>query len=363
MALAVTLLLLWIEFVLTMRGRLCLHAFRRSLFREEGGKQALSSVGADGLAHVLCTTELQTGDQCYLSPHFVYGYQLGCGVPNGLDVAAAVQASAALPGAFPPQRRPTAPLGFSFPSLTSPPPDERPAPFPSSLVLVDGGVYDNMADQWACGYDRRAQVWEAIAEVAPRPERLIVVNASGGMRYRPLSKTWLPGGSELQALNGDKDVMYDQTTAQRRLGLVARFDQATLDARDGKQGLQGALVHIAQNPYGVPRHFATEGTFQERALRAAEARNRLDQLGVSEETWRSIARGNADVATTLAPLGVEVATRLIWHAYILAAVNLHVILGFDLPDALPTQQTVRRWIAEVSGSDPLPSPLASTPRG
>jgi hypothetical protein len=214
-------------------------------------------------------------------------------------------------------------------------------------VLVDGGVYDNMADQWACGYDRRAQVWETIAEVAPPPERLIVVNASGGIRYRPLGKFWLPGGGELQALIGDKDVMYDQTTAQRRLSLVARFDQAALDARDGKKGLQGALVHIAQNPYGVPRHFATEEQpFQERVPRAAEAKKRLDHLGASEEKWRVIARDNAGVVTTLGPLGIEVATRLIWHAYILAAVNLHVILGFDFPDALPMEQTVRRWVAE-----------------
>lgn len=334
LGLAVVLLAVWAEAVLGLRGRLCLHALRRTLFPEAGGHQPLSDLARPGLAQVICATELQTGDQFYLAPTFVYGYLLGRGSPSGVDLAAAVQASAALPGAFPAQRRPTKPLGFRYPSATQPPVEERPEPFPSSLVLVDGGVYDNMGDEWGHGYQRRSEVWPGIGAVCERPERLVVVNASGAKTFRALRKPWLPAGGEIQVLNADKDVLYDQTTATRRRGLVARFEEAELKG----QGLRGALVHITQNPYRVPTLYQdAEGPLAPRAPRAAAALASLDRLGLSRADWNRVARDNAAVPTTLAPLGDAVATRLIWHAYVLAAVNLHVILGFPLPPVLPTQ--------------------------
>ena len=52
--------------------------------------------------HVFCSTELQAGDHCYMTPRLVYSYQAGRSAPGRLDLATAVQCSACLPGAFPP---------------------------------------------------------------------------------------------------------------------------------------------------------------------------------------------------------------------------------------------------------------------
>ena len=53
--------------------------------------------------HVFLTTDLEAGDQFYLSPSFLYGFREGIADPGvaGTALAEAVQASAALPGAFP----------------------------------------------------------------------------------------------------------------------------------------------------------------------------------------------------------------------------------------------------------------------
>lgn len=341
LASSIVLLLVWIEVVLRLRGPLCLHTFRTSLFPEQRGKALLSGVGNTGLVHILCATELQTGDQIYFSPGFVYSYQLGAGTPGAFDLASAVQASASLPGAFPPQRQPTSMYGFNYELPDKPPADHRALPPPPDLVLVDGGVYDNMGDEWAGGYDGRVEIWPGLAAHCDRPDRLIVVNASGGLRYRRLGKPWIPGMAEIQAASGDKDVLYDQTTAQRRRALIDRFRLA----EKTNKGLKGALVHISQSPYHLP-------TVSPTSEQTKRARERLDALSVPEEEWRQIARQSESVKTTLAALTDETAARLIWHGYVLAAVNLHVILDLPMPDRLPSLDCVRGWVAGNGWREP-----------
>jgi hypothetical protein len=194
-----------------------------------------------------------------------------------------------------------------------------------------------MGDEWGQGYARRAEIWPGLGDHCAPPERLIVVQASGGKRFSPLAKPWLPGMSELQAVNADKDVLYDQTTAQRRRSLVAQFQLAE---KTGK-GLTGALVYISQSPYRVPDQLLGTPAGE----RAQKAIARLDALGVSRDEWKRLARTSEGVKTTLAALGDDESALLIWHAYVLAAVNLHVLLGFPIPDALPTRDVVQRWLA------------------
>src|SRR5690606_37406316 len=88
------------------------------------------------VAHVIGATELQTSEQVFFSSRFVYSWRTGVGQTGGLTVAAAAQASAALPGAFTPVSLPLAP--HRFPKQ----------PGYSSFLLYDGGVYDNMGDEW-----------------------------------------------------------------------------------------------------------------------------------------------------------------------------------------------------------------------
>jgi hypothetical protein len=51
--------------------------------------------------------------------------------------------------------------------------------------------------------------------------------------------------------------------------------------------------------------------------------------------------------SVLRKLGPDATARLLWHGYVLAACNLHVILDdFPLPDRLPTVDTFRRLIGD-----------------
>ena len=44
-------------------------------------------------------------------------------------------------------------------------------------------------------------------------------------------------------------------------------------------------------------------------------------------SWCEIARENSEVATTLSKLGTEVSARLMYHGYVTAMCNLHVVFG------------------------------------
>jgi hypothetical protein len=318
-------LALWIGLVLSRRGAVCRHTFTQTLF---ASKPKLTEIDHD-VDHVFCATELQTGDSCYFSRDFVYGYQLGSGMPGNVSVVQAVNASAALPGAFPPLYLRAPQFGFSFALDDKPPPEDRATPVPTKLVLADGGVYDNMGDQWAGGFARRKEAWPAIVEKAHAPDRLIVVNASGGLRYKRW-KAW-PVAAEAVALKADQSVLYDQTTATRRRALVAAFDAAEL----GRRGLRGALVHIPQSPFDVADAFADlpdESPFLRRRGRAQTVLKWLDDTPANRQTWAGMARANRDVKTTLAALGPDVSGRLLYHAYVLTAANLHVIFDMPLPE-------------------------------
>jgi hypothetical protein len=171
-------------------------------------------------------------------------------------------------------------------------------------------------------------------------EEVVVVNSSAGLDWSALRGLRLPALGELLTLLQDKSVLYDNGNSLRRQALVARFELAE---RDGK-GLRGALVHIPQSPFRVPRRFAGEtgadGAPTARALRAKAAIAALQEgrgPGIEAE-WAAIAKANAAVATTLVKFDVEIASRLLHHAYVLAMVNLHVLLGYPLLDLPPAAE-------------------------
>jgi hypothetical protein len=134
----------------------------------------------------------------------------------------------------------------------------------------------------------------------------------------------------------DKSVLYDNGNSVRRRELVARFDFA----EKHPPGLRGALVHIEQSPFRVPRAFEDEDElWPQRAQRATEARATLESGGeFREQDWKKIAKANAAVPTTLVAFSEEDTARLLHHAYVLAMVNLHVVLGYPLLDVPPRQR-------------------------
>jgi hypothetical protein len=259
--------------------------------------------------HVLCTTELQTGTSVYFSNRLVYGYGFsGSTAPVDLPLATAVQASACVPGAFRPRAIPLSSVGLQG--------DGR-------IVLVDGGVYDNMADEWEYGYDGRSKTWPTLLEAQAHPAAiLLIANASGGWNdIKPIKGSGLR--LELAGVLRSKDVQYDVSTAHRRRALAAMFRD------DDAKTPDGVFAQVSASPYTLPEQFATRPgwTADDRNRRADEARQFLDDQGYTAAEWKTWVRTTSGVPTTLAPLGREISAALLEHGYVLTLVNMYVMHG------------------------------------
>lgn len=289
-------------------------ALARSLFAE----RTLASLADRPVHHVWCATALQTGNNLYITNRLLWGYPNVAANTGSLSLATAVQCSACLPGAF---------LARSVE-----------LPNGATAVLSDGGVYDNMADQWEWGFKNRQEAAERLGHGAllagAQPDgatHLVVVNASRGMTG--VNDAAISPGviGELRSALGAKDVLYDVSTATRRRLLIDTFDAA-----DGGEGLGGMLVHIGTSPYQVIDRFVDD---DDRGARAREARELLDALtdarlgkaGTDEdrrEHWREVAAANSAVRTTLAPLESlrpGNSASLLWHAWVLTRVSAFVL--------------------------------------
>jgi predicted acylesterase/phospholipase RssA len=300
-----------------LRGEVCGRAFAHTLYTKPGSRRPtrLDEISTS-LDHVFCATDLHAGEHVYFSGGFVCAYRFGFGQTGGLPLHTAVQASAAFPGALPARWLRTSRHRFQQPQDPS-------AARARFLVLADGGVYDNMGDQWAQGLATRKRRWGATAAGLREADELIVVNASAGLHFKSVALLAVPLIGEVMTLVRDKDVLYDNGTSVRREALVARFRLAELQ----RKGLRGTLVHIAQSPYVVPAAFQNDASDSGRAARSQAA---LAALGDHEEEWTSIADANSRVGTVLSALGAEASARLVRHAYVLAMVNLHVLLDYPL---------------------------------
>jgi hypothetical protein len=300
------------------RGIVCGRALATTLFSPDGSPTSLASTGRRPVDHVLCATDLHAGEHVYFSGRFVCAYRFGFGVPGDLPLHVAVQASAGLPGAFPPRWLPTGRHQFREAH-------DQAGGRARRMTLVDGGVYDNMGDQWPQRVAVRNRRWAALAPDLREPDQVVVVNASGGLGWRSMARLRLPLLGELFALLRDKDVLYDNGTTVRRQAMVVAFDDA---AREGRSG-GGALVHITSSPFNVVDGFLDSTTWPDRAARARAV---LDALGgdPARDAWAAAARESARVPTTLRALGEERTVGLLRHGYVLAMANLHVLLGYPL---------------------------------
>ncbi|MEO7262483.1 MAG: patatin-like phospholipase family protein [Jatrophihabitantaceae bacterium] len=307
--------------------------FRRLLFRTPAGHAIrLKDMNAT-VTHVLCATEVQSKVHAYFSRAFAYSYEYGTSTGAGdLQLSTAVQASACFPGGFPARTLSAKQLGF--------PEKDR-----KSLWLVDGGVYDNMGDQWAQGFAERVAHNAELARVAgQQPDNLLVVNASArsGWAAAPaLMRVPLLG--ELITLLKEKSILYQVGTTNRRSSLLRQFDTVRLartlppgpqrDQLLGTAGLSGTLTHINSTPRWTSTAHPSSPTQQAACDEvAAKLASFADQSWIDEARTLSLK-----VPTTLAKVGRESATALLWHGYVLTMANLHVFSGAPLND-LPSRQ-------------------------
>ena len=248
-------------------------------------------------------------------------YRFGWGSPGDLPLHVAVQCSAALPGAMPPRWLKTARHRFVE--------GRTEAKGATRMALVDGGVYDNMADQWGLGIDDRKDRWPELAKDLRGVDELIIVNASAGLEWGPVWKMRLPLVGEILALLKDKTVLYDNGNTVRREWALDRFRA---------HRPPGVIVNIPRSPLDVPDAFA-KGTDEA----ATRARAVLEVLEPERSDWDATAERSARASTSLSPMGEAVTIDLLRHGYVLAMVNLHVILGYPWLE-VPTRESFEAMV-------------------
>jgi len=293
--------------LLQQRGIVAGRAFASKLYSPSGTPTRLDDIEHD-IDHVICATHLNAGEHFYFSGRFVYSYRFGWGRPGKLPLHAAVQASAAFPGGFPPRWMRTG--RFHLEGGRG-----RPGPVPRLVTLADGGVYDNMADEWPSRVAQRAR--EKPDLNLRVPDQLIVVNSSAGLRWSPVRRLRVPFLGEFLSLLRDIDVMYDNSASLRMQRLVQQFQSA--------QNHTGALVNIEQSPFKLPKAYAHGSSPEAHRARAA-----IEKLGDKENEWNRIAADNAAIKTTLSKLGTNVSAQLMRQGYVVAMANLHTVLGYPL---------------------------------
>jgi len=316
LALFVAALMAWDFVLLRRRGIICGWSYAATLFRRAGSAAKLADIRRDSIDHVVCATHLHAGEHMYFSGGFVYAYRFGWGTPGDLPLHVPVQASTAVPGAFPPRWVRSARLGL------------RGTAVPRLIALADGGVYDNMADQWFSGFEHRHGVPVEIKV----PGVFIIANASASMGMEPVSSFELPLIGELAALKRSSSIMYDNSASIRKSDLVRLFDTAATGSDCARFGIRGALLDIRSDPFAAAGYFSQqEAAWPDRAARARAALTRRPVDWTSDGEWA------AAMPTDLSKWGVQHSARLLRHAYALAAMNLHVLLGFPLVELPPLQ--------------------------
>jgi hypothetical protein len=306
---------------------------RRLLFTAPDGKAIRLKDMRSAVTHVLCATEVQSKVHAYFSRAFAYSYEYGTSTGAGeLQLSTAVQASACFPGGFPPRSLSAEKLGFT-------------AVDRKSLWLVDGGVYDNMGEQWAQRFASRVTGNAELAAVAgPAPDNLLVVNASAreGWSSAPVLMG-VPLLGELLTLLREKSILYQVGTTNRRAGLIRQFDTVRLaqalpagpqrDALLRSAGLNGALTHIATNP-----RWPSTARMSSPSEQAACDEVAAKLASFADQSWIDEAgQLSGKVPTTLAKVGADNAAALLWLGYVLTMANLHIFFGAPLYE-LPSKQ-------------------------
>jgi hypothetical protein len=314
--------LVLVAVLLQFRGIVVGWAIGRSLLRTAGGRTRLTDLSSD-IDHVLCACDLHGRHHVYFGRDFVYSYGLGLGARPRLALSAAMQASANLPGAFAPRPMLAAPFRFTEGRYHSP-----------VLALTDGGVYDNMADEWLLSFpERTASFRERVERIADpelrgqlktaaerleehSPNFFVIANASGPLGFRFAWTTFVPLFGELAGLLRVKSILYDNGHTTRRRMIVDEF----ID-RD----LAGILVHISTDPWDVVRDGLNTRDPGVRARAEAVAAVLWATAGLDPKTTET----PAGAGTVLYPIRRGLIANLLQRSYAIACVQAHI--WHDLP--------------------------------
>jgi predicted acylesterase/phospholipase RssA len=278
-------------------------------------KMVLADLFDSQVRHVLCATELTSGEPVYMDRHMIHSPTYGTGEPV-LRTAEAIYASAAFPIVFPPLRvRPSA-LRMSGGEV-----ENR----PDNLVLSDGGVFNNLGTDSMTAWDdlRRSPFVSSIAAPLPDvPDQFIVVNASSPPQLTSLSN--VPGWRSLVATRRTMTVLYENTLRPRI--------QALLEAGSEGQTSPTIVIDIADSPVELATRMQA-GAHADRAAAVLQSLRRAR----GDAAWHAFATRASSTKTVLTPIGDTAAVRLLMLGYLDAAVACHIQFGTPGVEGVPDE--------------------------
>ena len=334
--------------------------FGSSLRRAKLGKETTT------VEHVFCATDLATNEPFYFSTWnsgHAFTPTRGWSRASHLSLGAVVRASAAFPGAIPPRRFRLVGTKlfrshFDF--------DRRRRP--TTAFLSDGGVWNNLATDWMdsrfWGQRLRTVRFEGTERMpsnGPSPGQLVVVNSS---YPQPATRGWLwsiPLVAEFTvplrvALILFQNTIYpriDALRARTRSGWFLDTSKPNVDERlhrrEERTDVRVAVVSIHESLHrsdmkrrhhvdtsGAPWVPSVDAYLWER-IRAATGFLETPEFA---DAWsietREIPSRSQQVPTTFGRVKRRIAALLIWHGYVAARNECHVVFGSPLhapPDA------------------------------
>ena len=317
--------LIWIYIVATLgvfaafilRGRWQEAIFATKLGELTGNPQCtLASFKPSRVQHVLVSTDLKSACPVFFSKDFVHCQTHGWSEPGTLRTATALYASAAFPVVFPPRRLWASRFAFR---------NGKAGPL-RGFALADGGVYNNLGNDWFKTRDEQpASMWpygELDLKVEGVREPLsmqIVVNA--GAPSEPIE--WLyPGLSTLRTMS----VLYDNTVSPRVAQIVG--DDLLLDIKD--------------SPQELARH--RTGLLEPKRARAEQINKQLARR--DERFWNQLKTETAKTPTKLSGVKWRTMAALMHHGYLSAMVLLWTQYGESLPRIEELRSTNGHWPLE-----------------
>jgi len=300
-------------------------------------RQKLSLLPPSNVAHVLCATELTSGQPFYMSRHMVLSPVYGRGGPD-ISLSRAVYASAAFPIGFPPLRLRSRKL-----NLTGGQDDEP----PKQLFLSDGGVFNNLGTE-TFSADSSAHIFlpDPSLPIIPPVDRQLVVNASSPPKKAALSR--VPIWRTIACSARIMSVMYENTLRPRMQRLTE--DQMKQDGP--------IIIDISDSPI-------------ELAVRLSNGRSETDQIRTramgmrdvlnqdrSDNEWKTYAERAARTKTVLSPVGRTAAIRLVRLGYLDTAIACHAHLGTQGINSVPNDKWFSDLVDNRLSDDQLVAPVS-----
>jgi hypothetical protein len=177
-------------------------------------------------------TEVQLDESVFLAHDVIRSRSFLPTNPGNLRTSVAIRASAALPIAFPPVFLQGFKKRFVVRMIER---DGDSRVEPKRMVLVDGGVRDNLGTGWFERY-------------APAVDDLVVVSSATN-RHRSKIVSTIPGFSELTSLINIMNIPYNTRERNNRRAVLSELFAGKQPGAERRT--RGALVHIEDSPFDL----------------------------------------------------------------------------------------------------------------